>query len=140
MNRVQFVWRRRPAEAMADRLRRVVQGVLSRQGVDGVNVGVVLADDDLLHELNRTYRGVDSPTDVLSFPNGETGPDGRRLLGEIVISLDAARRQAVELGHGEARELEELVLHGVLHLLGHDHESDGGEMDALELRLRRELL
>jgi probable rRNA maturation factor len=108
--------------------------------VDGVDVGVVLADDALLRELNRTYRGLDRPTDVLSFPDGEAGPDGRIVLGEIVISLDAARRQAKELGHGEARELEELVLHGTLHLLGHDHENDGGEMDALELRLREELL
>ena len=132
MNRVQFVWRRRPGRAVADRLRRVARGVLVHQGVDGADV--------LLHELNRTYRGVDRPTDVLSFADGETDPTGRLNLGEVVISLDAARRQGVELGHGEVRELEELVLHGVLHLLGYDHENDGGEMNALELRLREELL
>ena len=71
---------------------------------------------------------------------GDLLPDGGLLLGEIVISLDAARRQAVELGHSELRELEELVLHGTLHLLGHDHEQDDGEMEDLELRLREELL
>jgi probable rRNA maturation factor len=62
------------------------------------------------------------------------------LLGQVVVSLDAARRQAEELGHSELRELEELLLHGTLHLLGHDHERDQGAMDALELSLRRELL
>ncbi len=140
MNRVRFVWQRRPSGPAADRLRRVVDGVLSRSGVDGADVGIVLGDDALLERLNREYRHVESPTDVLSFPDGTRLPDGRTVLGEIVISLDTARRQAAELGHGEIRELEELVLHGVLHLLGHDHETDGGVMDGIEIELRRELL
>jgi probable rRNA maturation factor len=140
MNRVQFVWRRRPTKPAADRLRAVATGVLARQGMDGVELGVVIGDDALMRELNRQYRKVDRSTDVLSFPDGETMPDGTTLLGEIVISLESARRQARELGHGEVRELEELVLHGVLHLLGHDHEMDGGAMNALELELREELL
>jgi len=63
-----------------------------------------------------------------------------RFLGQIVVSLDAARRQAEEAGHSEMRELEELVLHGVLHLLGYDHSSDQGEMNRIELKLRGELL
>ena len=140
MNRVQFVWRRRPSEPAADRLRRVARGVLSRMGVDGAELGIVVGDDALLRDLNRQYRERDRPTDVLSFPDGARLPDGRLLLGEIVISLDTARRQAASLGHGEVRELEELVIHGVLHLLGHDHENDGGAMNELEIRLREELL
>ena len=140
MNRVRFVWRRRPSEPAADRLRRVVLGVLARSGVDGADVEIVLGDDALLARLNREYRDVDGPTDVLSFPDGTRLPDGRMLLGEIVISLDTARRQGSALGHGEVRELEELALHGVLHLLGHDHETDGGVMDAMEIELRGELL
>jgi probable rRNA maturation factor len=103
-------------------------------------VYVVVTGDNDLQRLNRVYRKLDRPTDVLSFPDGDPLPDGGLLLGEIVISLDAARRQAAELGHGELRELEELVLHGTLHLLGHDHEQDDGEMEDLELRLREELL
>jgi probable rRNA maturation factor len=103
-------------------------------------VHVLVTGDEILHELNRSYRGLDRPTDVLSFPDGDRLPSGEILLGEIVVSLDSARRQAVDLGHDELRELEELVLHGTLHLLGHDHQTDHGEMDAIELRLREELL
>jgi len=88
--------------------------------------------------LNSTYRGNEAPTDVLSFP-GEAGVEGRHL-GDIAICVPAARRQAEAAGHGLERELRVLVLHGVLHCLGHDHESDDGKMDALERRLRRRFL
>jgi len=107
--------------------------------VDGAEVNVLVTGDARVRELNRSYRRVDAPTDVLSFPGGEDLPTGGRWLGEVVISLDTARRQAVELGHGELEELEELLLHGILHLLGYDHEQDGGEMNELELALRGEL-
>ncbi len=100
---------------------------------------VVITDDETLQEHNREYRGLDRPTDVLSFPDGDLLPSGRILQGEVVISLDAARRQAEELGHDELRELSELTLHGVLHLVGYDHERDHGEMDDIELQLREEL-
>ena len=131
---------RRPAGPVADRLRRLVRETLSRLGVDGAEVSLLLAGDGRLRELNRTWRGVDRPTDVLSFPGDEILPDGMRFLGEIVISVDRAAEQARSLGHSLERELEELTLHGLLHLLGHDHETDGGEMDELELGLRGELL
>jgi len=116
-----------------------VEAVRRSRGPEA-EVYVVVTGDNDLQRLNRVYRKLDRPTDVLSFPDGDPLPDGGLLLGEIVISLDAARRQAAELGHGELRELEELVLHGTLHLLGHDHERDRGEMAALELELREELL
>lgn len=99
-----------------------------------------MTDDETIQALNRSWRDVDAPTDVLSFPDGDRLPSGMVLLGEIVVSLDTARRQAADQGHDELRELEELVLHGTLHLLGHDHERDEGQMDAVELRLRAELL
>jgi probable rRNA maturation factor len=99
-----------------------------------------MTDDDRIRELNRRFLGRDGVTDVLSFPDGDELPSGGRLLGEIVISLEAVRRQAEQFGHGELRELSELVLHGVLHLLGYDHSSDHGQMNRLELQLRRELL
>lgn len=99
-----------------------------------------MTDDETIQALNRSWRDIDAPTDVLSFPDGDRLPSGMVLLGEIVVSLDTARRQAADQGHDELRELEELVLHGTLHLLGHDHERDEGQMDAVELRLRAELL
>jgi len=138
--RVHFRWDRRPSRPASDSLRRVVVETVRRsEGPDG-EVHVLLTDDDEIRRLNRQYRKIDRTTDVLSFPDGDPLPSGGVLLGQIVISLDAARRQAAELGHDVVRELEELVLHGTLHLLGHDHERDEGEMDASEMRLRDELL
>jgi len=83
---------------------------------------VVLTDDAQVHELNLQYRQVDAPTDVLSFPAGETDPDsGNLYLGDIVISIPRARAQAEAEGHSLEAELRLLVVHGVLHLLGYDH-------------------
>ena len=140
MIRVTLSLMRRPGRPVADRLRRVVRHTLARLGVTEAEVSLVLAGDDRLRELNRQWRGVDAPTDVLSFADGEPLPDGVPFLGEIVMSVDTAAVQARSLGHSLERELEELTLHGVLHLLGHDHETDGGEMERLELALREELL
>ncbi len=103
-------------------------------------VHILVTDDRRIRELNRQYRQMDEPTDVLSFPDGEELPNGLILLGQLVISRDMARAQAERAGHEEIRELEELVLHGVLHLLGYDHAEDHGEMDELELKLRRDVL
>jgi probable rRNA maturation factor len=91
--------------------------------------------DPAMRRLNRELRGKDKTTDVLSFPGGVT-PEGYHL-GDIVISLPQARRQAEEAGHSLGRELRILLLHGVLHCLGHDHETDDGTMNRLERRLRR---
>jgi probable rRNA maturation factor len=121
-------------------LRSVISGCLGRLGADDAEVHLVLTSDTTVQELNRQYRDIDRATDVLSFPDGDELPSGERLLGEIVISLDSARHQAEALGHGEVRELCELALHGTLHLLGYDHERDQGEMNEIELKLRRELL
>ena len=94
--------------------------------------------DRTMRAFNRDFRGRDRTTDVLSFP-GEPGPDGWPL-GDVAISVPQAARQAAAQGHALARELRLLILHGALHCLGHDHETDGGEMAALELRLRRRYL
>ena len=140
MTRVDIRWERRPSKPAAEILRRVITECLESLGLQGSEVHVLIAGDDRLRRLNDRYLGRDRPTDVLSFPDGDLLPSGRVLQGEVVISLDAARRQAEELGHDELRELSELTLHGVLHLVGYDHERDQGEMDDLEVRLRRELL
>jgi probable rRNA maturation factor len=113
---------------------------LHRIGHSGSEVHVLITDDSRIRELNRRFRHVDRATDVLSFPDGDPLPTGSTLLGEIVISLPTATRQAEELGHDVVRELCELALHGVLHLIGYDHENDGGQMNTLEIELREEVL
>jgi len=117
-----------------------VSETLRRLEVSASDVHVLVTGDDRIRRLNRGWRDRDHATDVLSFPDGDRLPTGRILLGQIVVSLDAARRQAEEFGHSEIRELEELVLHGTIHLLGYDHDRDQGEMDELELMLVEELL
>ena len=87
-----------------------------------------------MRRLNRSYRRKDRSTDVLAFPG-----DGQTLLGDIVVSLPYAAREATRRGEPIGREVDRLLLHGFLHLMGYDHEVDHGEMDALETRLRREL-
>lgn len=96
---------------------------------------VRFTSDREMRRLNRTWRDIDRTTDVLSFP-GQATPEGRHL-GDIVIGVPTARRQARRAGHSMERELRELILHGVLHCLGYDHESDDGTMDRLERGLRR---
>jgi probable rRNA maturation factor len=88
-----------------------------------------------MRRVNRGFRGIDRTTDVLSFP-GESGEEGAHL-GDILVSVPQARRQAAAAGQPVEREIKTLLLHGLLHCLGHDHETDGGEMERLEKRLRR---
>jgi probable rRNA maturation factor len=95
-------------------------------------VTVAIVPDGRVRILNRQYRGADRPTDVLSFPANEPGQ-----LGDVVIAAGLARRQAAEAGHAVGTELRILALHGLLHLLGYDHERDDGQMARLERRLRR---
>ena len=102
---------------------------LAGEGVEDCAVGLLFAGDELLWRLNREHRGFDQPTDVLSFPAGEEEPpttaeEAPSYLGDIAISVDAARRQAADAGLTLDEELRHLVLHGLLHLLGYDHETD----------------
>ena len=102
-------------------------------------VSLAIVSDARVRTLNRTYRGLDYATDVLSFPTGKGPcPLARPVpfLGDVVIARGVARRQARAAGHSEREELRMLALHGLLHLLGYDHERDGGAMARLERRLR----
>jgi probable rRNA maturation factor len=102
----------------------------------------LIAGDAQLQRLNREFRGKDYPTDVLSFPSQKHPlPDGRGSVtcGEIAISYDAARRQSGEFGHSIDREIQILMLHGLLHLLGMDHETDRGRMLSVERKWRNRL-
>ena len=105
-------------------------------------VDMTLVDDAAIHELNRTYRGIDRPTDVLSFAldEGEEEPEVdddeiEHLLGDVIISAPTAVRQGEEYGHGLEREMTYLAVHGMLHLLGYDHME---EKDKLIMRKREE--
>ena len=106
---------------------RAVRAALTHQErLQGVDISVVLTDDRRLHELNREYLGIDAPTDVLSFPASESDPDtGAPYLGDILISIPRAKAQAKAAGHALDAEVQLLVVHGVLHLLGHDHAKQG---------------
>ncbi|WP_406677973.1 rRNA maturation RNase YbeY [Moorella sp. ACPs] len=131
-------------EELISLLEKVLQEAAAVEGVDpGAEVGLTLVDDAAIQDLNRTYRGVDAPTDVLSFALEETSPgepayfDPRvdRLLGDIVVSVPTAVRQAQNYGHSLARELAFLTVHGFLHLLGYDH---GTEDAAARMEARQE--
>ena len=107
-------------------------------------VHVLLADDATLKRLNKTFRGKNKTTDVLSFPAGPSTvffgePDAPELAGDLAISLETATRQASRFGHTLLEEVKILLLHGLLHLAGFDHETDSGEMAAREAELRGEL-
>lgn len=119
--------RRRPIEA-------AVRSVLRLEGAEAAEVSVLLTDDDTVRDLNRSYRGLDHPTDVLSFAQRDPASHGPaaphalapEVLGDIVISVDTARRQAAERNVGLDTELVHLAAHGALHLLGYDDATDEG--------------
>ncbi len=103
--------------AAVRRLRQRARGYLAALGCDGAELSVLVVGDAAMRRLNRAWRGKDRPTDVLSFP--AAGPGA--LLGDVVVSLDTARRSAKEDGRAIGAELDRYLAHGLLHLLGHDH-------------------
>jgi rRNA maturation RNase YbeY len=107
--------------------------------VAGVTIAFV--SDRAMRALNRQWRGNRGTTDVLSFPAAQTEFEeaAEATMGDVVISVEQAARQAAEHGLNLDDEIAQLILHGVLHLCGYDHETDSGEMNRLELRLRRRL-
>ena len=133
---VEILNRQRRYDLNADRLAEVARGALAAVGCADAELTVTVSNDRRLHGLNRSFRGKDRPTDVLSFPYDEEGGP----IGDVVISVDRAAAQAGERGHSLQRELELLTLHGTLHVCGFDHETDEGDMDRLERRLRRKLV
>ncbi|OGO29956.1 MAG: rRNA maturation RNase YbeY [Chloroflexi bacterium RBG_16_54_11] len=104
-------------------LLNAAQSVLEAENTSPrAGLSIVIGNDTLLKQLNHTYRNIDAPTDVLSFPSGETDPDTHSTyIGDVIISLPRAQDQALAGGHSLADELQLLVVHGTLHLLGYDH-------------------
>ena len=115
------------------RIRRFARKLADRVG-KGREFTCLVTTDEELQRLNRDFLGHDYPTDVLSFPSANTQAG----LGDIAVSCDRARAQAREFGHEPLDEIRILMLHGVLHLIGMDHECDGGEMERAEQRWRHE--
>jgi probable rRNA maturation factor len=106
---------------------------------DARDFSVAFVSDRRMRELNVFFRGKDSTTDVLSFPHEPDEFDTDNNLGDIVISVEQANKQATENGLTLENEIKQLILHGLLHLCGYDHETDAGEMNKRELQLRKKL-
>ncbi|MFQ6057379.1 MAG: rRNA maturation RNase YbeY [Anaerolineae bacterium] len=128
-----------------ERLRRLIARALAALGVSGeVELSLVITGDEEIRALNRRYRGLDAPTDVLAFGLAEADqgfvlpPDTPRHLGDIVVSYPRAVAQAQEVGHPPARELDLLAVHGLLHLLGYEDETEEGRAEMW--KKQRELL
>jgi len=102
-------------------------------------VTVLLTTDATIRDLNRRFRGKDEATDVLSFPSTNPAAGPEKIAGDVAISVETARKQAAEQGHALAVELRVLILHGLLHLAGYDHEGDSGKMERRERQLRTKL-
>ena len=120
--------------SLVGRLRRTLTQSKIQNPRSKTDLSILFCGDARMRALNYRFRGKDRPTDVLSFPAGQG-----ELLGDIVVSVPYAARQARRRGEQTRREIDRLLLHGYLHLLGYDHETDGGEMDALEVKLKRRL-
>ncbi len=123
----------------SERLEGVASAAMEREGLPSAELSVLITDDETVRELNREYAGDDTPTDVLAFSlrEGEefASPDGVLRLGEVIISYPTARRQAADAGIPVEREIEHLLVHGVLHLLGYDH-AEPQEEDRMRARER----
>ena len=105
-------------------IERVIDIAIKHQKLDNLEFNIIIVDNTYIHELNKNYRGIDRPTDVISFAledNKDFVDVGHRVLGDIYISIDKAKEQAIEYGHDLRREICFLAVHGFLHLLGYDH-------------------
>jgi probable rRNA maturation factor len=138
---IEVVNRQRKLPLDCERWRAFGERALKVVPAKGAGATVAFVSDRAMRALNRRWRGKVGTTDVLSFPSGqeefEKGEGAS--LGDVVVSVEQAARQAAEHGLDFEGEVRQLILHGLLHLCGYDHERDGGEMNALELRLRRRL-
>ena len=110
---------------------KVLYSAMEKEKLDHTSFNVIIVDNKYIHELNKTYRGIDRETDVITFAledeDSVVVPDNERILGDIYISIDKARSQAEEYGHSLLRELSFLAVHGFYHLLGYDHQSEEEE-------------
>jgi len=137
---IEVVNRQRKKKIEPEAWTTIASEMLKAIGKPQSSATVAFVSDTKIRELNRRFRGIDSATDVLSFPDAvaEKQRQGRNL-GDIAVSVERAELQAKENGLRFDEEISQLILHGLLHLCGYDHETDNGEMNRLELRLRKKL-
>ena len=136
---IEVVNRQRKVRIDPKRWRIFSEKALETIRTDPQDATIAFVSDRQIRELNRRFRGIDKPTDVLSFPAEETAQPSSNNLGDIAISLERAVIQAEENRLPLDDEISQLILHGLLHLCGYDHETDNGQMNRLELRLRKKL-
>ena len=138
---IEVVSRQRKVPVDCGRWRAFTEKALRVVPARGAGVTVAFVSDRAMRELNRRWRGKRGTTDVLSFPSGQEEFEKTEgaSLGDVVVSVEQAGRQAAAHGLDFEGEVAQLILHGLLHLCGYDHERDDGEMNALELNLRRRL-
>lgn len=137
------ITRRGPGRKVPSRaLKKIAQGILAVLGEGEAELSLALIGDAEMRKLNARYRRKDYPTDVLSFPLEEKLPSAERLLGDVIISVEKARQQATERGRTRDEEMVTLLIHGIVHLLGYDHERsarDARIMKRLENKIYRQL-
>lgn len=137
---IEVVNRQRKRKIELESWTRLATTMLNVIGKEGSSATIAFVSDAKIRELNRRFRGVDRATDVLSFPEDPRQPlSAAHNLGDIAISLERAAIQAKENGLRFDEEIAQLILHGLLHLCGYDHETDNGEMNRVERRLRKRL-
>ena len=139
---VEIVNKIRRKKISVRRTKRTAQRILGLLNQDRVELSLALVDNQEIKKLNARYRKKDQPTDVLSFPSGEQLPTGIQILGDVVISVEQAEEQAGERRKTLEQEIESLLIHGILHLLGYDHERSRKEakiMQGLERKISRAL-
>ena len=138
---VEIINRQRRRKINAKEWREFGEQALKAIGIKKTDATIVFVSDDAIRKLNRQFRGKNYSTDVLSFPSSAEPFEvvQQKQLGEVVISVQRAKSQARSNGLSFANEVKQLILHGLLHLSGYDHETDKGEMNRLELRLRKRL-
>ena len=110
-----------------DTVKKVLESAIEKEKLENVSFNLIIVDNEYIHELNKTYRNIDRETDVITFALEDEDtviiPNEERILGDIYISIDKARKQAEEYGHSFLRELSFLAVHGFYHLLGYDHQT-----------------
>jgi probable rRNA maturation factor len=138
---IEVVSRQRQRKMDCERWQVFGEKALTAIGKAEHDATIAFVSDRQIKILNKRFRGQGKPTDVLSFPKGdeEFTETSQRSLGDIAISVERAESQAMENGLSFEKEIAQLILHGLLHLCGYDHETDEGEMNRLELRLRGQL-
>ena len=118
---IEIINRQRSRWIDREKLYSFMNKIVGHLNLDDPEINLILVDDEEISTLNKQYRDIDAPTDVLSFSMNEKGPDGKFYLGDIVISIPKALKQSIDKNHSLEKELKLLVIHGLLHLLGYEH-------------------